>query len=87
MGEVIGRINTFQGTIAGKVRTQADTSSQVADAAGEASRSVDEIASTLATVGEMAQRSAQAVEQVGSATRQVDDSAHNLQSLCSKFRV
>ena len=84
---VITKINEFQSEIAGKVRSQAATSSQMAGAATEAAQSVEEIAGTLATVGDAARRSEEAVGQVGNVSRQLSTTASDLQNLCAKFRV
>jgi methyl-accepting chemotaxis protein len=86
VGQVIGTINKMQNEIASKVRTQAATSSQMAGAATEASRSVEEIANTLTTVGEAAKRSTVAVAEVAEVSRQLDGSAGELESLCRKFK-
>jgi methyl-accepting chemotaxis protein len=87
IGEIVGRINDFQLTIASAVEEQTATTGEMTRSVAEAAAGVDHISSSISGVASAAQQTATGVGDSQSRVRELSTMAGELHELVGRFRV
>ncbi len=86
IGEIIGRINDIQTTIASAVEEQAATTSEIGRSVDEAARGASDIAKSIEDVNGAVQVAAQGANETQAAAGEVSRTADELRALVAGFR-
>jgi methyl-accepting chemotaxis protein len=87
IGEVIGKINEYQTTIASAVEEQTATTSEMSRSIAEVASGADRIASSIADVARAGSASTEGVAQTSATSTEVARTAEQLRALVTGFRV
>jgi methyl-accepting chemotaxis protein len=83
---VIGRVNSYQTTIASAVEEQTATTAEMNRSVGDTAAAAEQIATNVATVAIAAQQTTEGVTQAQQATAELAGMSANLRTLVSHFR-
>jgi methyl-accepting chemotaxis protein len=87
IGEVIGKINEYQTTIASAVEEQSATTSEMSRSIAEVASGADRIAASIADVARASSASSDGVNQTNRTSTEVARTAEQLRALVTSFRV